>query len=518
MATWTHKVNGDIVDADHVNKLQDDKLDFDDTRLPYITPEMYGWRSTLNAIDSTAAIQVAIDEAGVTGRPLFLASPEFLLDGVGDALLTIHYPITMFGYNMLRTVFRVAAGVPNTTDIIVCSSTGNQEGLTLEEFSILPVSGTPGRHGIRFDVHDVGKSWSKVLINHLYVRSMAGRAIKVDNPHLDHDAFHTSNILCSVLSGGVQLLGAGDSINIRGNILNTASGAIAGGKEAGVEAQLISAADPGGIGSSSLLVVENNNITANGGAVWVRAGTRTKIIHNNVEIPGAPTGQPNKALIDIDGDATHILENVEVKGNLLGATSHNVNDTIRVNYAKNAILEDNTVEPSGGFWNNYPTDPATYDADWKGIRCTANSLYTEIRSQRWSYPAWNGSEDHRIASAGQAQLYQPKNSAAVAYSANVSFYMSDGEYFTVTVTDGNAFAILYPYVNVAASQFPAQAGCRLTIQIKNTSGGAMGVITWDVAYKMAAWANPADGYNKSISFVLMGSYWTEVSRTVDIPN
>jgi hypothetical protein len=61
-------------------------------------------------------------------------------------------------------------------------------------------------------------------------------------------------------------------------------------------------------------------------------------------------------------------------------------------------------------------------------------------------------------------------------------------------------------------------GAMTTITIKNSSGGALAV-TWNAAFKMATWTNPANGFSRTIAFVWNGSNWIEMSRTpVDVPN
>lgn len=59
----------------------------------------------------------------------------------------------------------------------------------------------------------------------------------------------------------------------------------------------------------------------------------------------------------------------------------------------------------------------------------------------------------------------------------------------------------------------------LTLRIRNNSGGALGAITWNAAFKLAAWTSPANGQSRSITFRYDGASWVEEARTVsDIPN
>lgn len=62
-------------------------------------------------------------------------------------------------------------------------------------------------------------------------------------------------------------------------------------------------------------------------------------------------------------------------------------------------------------------------------------------------------------------------------------------------------------------------GQRISIRIRNVSGGAMGAITWNAAFKMSGWTNPANQKNRVIVFEFDGTYWNEYSQSpADIPN
>lgn len=80
----------------------------------------------------------------------------------------------------------------------------------------------------------------------------------------------------------------------------------------------------------------------------------------------------------------------------------------------------------------------------------------------------------------------------------------------ITIAAPVAITLLVPY-----------DGMLLTFTIQNGAGGAMGVITWNGVYSMSAWTNPADGYNRSITFMYDSGYsrWRQISQTgADVPN
>jgi hypothetical protein len=98
-----------------------------------------------------------------------------------------------------------------------------------------------------------------------------------------------------------------------------------------------------------------------------------------------------------------------------------------------------------------------------------------------------------------------------AYGLTVAIDASLGNFGELVATNGTAFTISNPT--------NGRNGQALTITISNTSGGALGVITWGVNYKMSAWTSPATANNRSITFVYDGTNWNERSRTAaDVPN
>lgn len=71
---------------------------------------------------------------------------------------------------------------------------------------------------------------------------------------------------------------------------------------------------------------------------------------------------------------------------------------------------------------------------------------------------------------------------------------------------------------LAANAFGGEQ--QFTLTISNTSGGAMGTVTFDgYFYRAASFTPPAHGFSKSITFRWTGSHWVEVGRTPsDVPN
>jgi hypothetical protein len=100
---------------------------------------------------------------------------------------------------------------------------------------------------------------------------------------------------------------------------------------------------------------------------------------------------------------------------------------------------------------------------------------------------------------------------APSFGPSVAIDAAVGNHFDVAATDGRAFRVARPA--------NALEGQRITITIRNASGGGLGAVTWDAAYKLAPWTSPARGFSRSIDFEYDGSRWIEVGRTpADVPN
>lgn len=98
----------------------------------------------------------------------------------------------------------------------------------------------------------------------------------------------------------------------------------------------------------------------------------------------------------------------------------------------------------------------------------------------------------------------------ITYSTSMTPDALAGRTQIITVADGVAFTINAPANPVA--------GARITLLIRNGSGGAVGAITWNAIYKMSAWTSPANNFSRSISFEYQNTVWAQISQTgADIP-
>ena len=116
----------------------------------------------------------------------------------------------------------------------------------------------------------------------------------------------------------------------------------------------------------------------------------------------------------------------------------------------------------------------------------------------------------------QADLYKDGSNKtglnAPTYGTTVTVNQRLGHAHRITATNGTAFTVSNPTNSVT--------GDIVTVMVRNTSGGVLGVLTWGGSYKLgAAWVQPANGFSRTIQFLNDGTNWVEINRTaVNVAN
>jgi len=129
----------------------------------------------------------------------------------------------------------------------------------------------------------------------------------------------------------------------------------------------------------------------------------------------------------------------------------------------------------------------------------------------WAVPGIIGSTtpNSGIFTTLSAATYQYQIQAPT-YGASVAIDASLGQYAVITATNNTAFTIQNPT--------SPSTGQILMIQVKNTSGGSLGAITWDTLYKMASFTKPSNGTRRTVTFLYDGTNWVEVNCSPEVPN
>lgn len=114
------------------------------------------------------------------------------------------------------------------------------------------------------------------------------------------------------------------------------------------------------------------------------------------------------------------------------------------------------------------------------------------------------------------------SSNILTYSASMTPDVSTGiNHFIITATNNTAFTINTPVNNalvMAGSQTNFPVGRKLKFTIRNTSGGALGAITWNAFYKVA-FTSPATANSRTVEFYFDGTNLVQdYVGSVDVPN
>jgi hypothetical protein len=467
--------------------------------------------------DDTAAIQRAINAAVGNGGHVYL--PKSMGGSLGTylttAALTISNRVLIYGDGIgysgivcaANSGFTIAAGVGfvEMKDFAILQAV--RYTTTPNLFKAIDIQGTSGSPCQYHVYRDLFIDGFKTPIQADAVQECAFDNVKstfcfngiISNQHSVNVFVHNCKLVGGLLAGsaGIQVgdgtaaaegwfitnnliygfdtsvwgLGANNSL-VRGNIIDFFL-------QYGVILQSV-------VNAATNWDIDGNYIAATG------AGASSGIRLLNSVVSSDPRG--NRIT---NNDILVYAGSVLVNGILLDGTQE-VNDSIIGNHARATNFDCSISAGSGhivvgNIWKNAgfsSTVPITYDKNLGPLLTNANTfvippLYSSLQ-------------------------------AVLAYSASMTPSLSTANSLTITATSGAAFTINAP------TNEPASGGMRLNIWISNTSGGALGAVTWNAIFKVPAGITyPATGFRRCYQFdlgIAGGSYYLVNSPTVDIPN
>lgn len=269
-----------------------------------------------------------------------------------------------------------------------------------------------------------------------------------------------------------------------------------------------------GVNNINQIAVHGNRIQGNtlAGISIENAGIGWSILGNDIEGNGGAAelyiNGGNSSGIDVGGNYLECSNShpailvadtqdqfgVDIHGNNIGASTA-VTNAINMGvsaFARGCSVHGNTF--SGQFTNAINAQAAK-NCQFGPNHCTGSIVHiTNISNSPTGIVVLNAD-----------------NRSVVTYSASMTPDCSLGTEFDITATNGTAFTI-----NAPAS---ASDDMIRVFTIRNTSGGALGAVTWDAVFKMSAWTSPATANSRSITFKFNGTNWVQISQTgVDVPN
>jgi pectate lyase-like protein len=290
----------------------------------------------------------------------------------------------------------------------------------------------------------------------------------------------------------------------------------------------------------TLTVIENNTILAGGKyLIYIENGWITNIVKNelaSLSFNGMGTGVQGHGVVI--NDATI----VNIDSNSFESMSGQVGTPVKAIYTGfNGDTQTNTSAAVQGLnvtHNSFNPGLPNYDGIHarmvRGLTVEGNFVqngvaggtnrFLVLENMEAPWPVHDIHKNHffnttNITPVVALTPYTARRLATPTYGASILIDSNTGNNtggqrdFKITATNGNVFTIENPSGGFGY-------GDVIEITVKNTSGGALGVITWGTLYKLAAWTSPATGFNRSIRFRFdPDGNWYEVSRTaVDVPN
>lgn len=224
--------------------------------------------------DCTAAFQAA---AKIGGK-LYVPVGDYYATGTADSAIVAPGWFRMIGEGteVSRIFCQTTTGVHGLT--FRPAPGQSMWGAGVESMSILPAPGFDMGAAIRVDLTATGAWMEGANFSdlHLQMGSTSCSAFQMDNPN-NLNGFDCSTIRNSYILGGINLVRAGDSLNIIGNKLC--------GPNVGFQASFVAGA--------ARLTFERNNITSTAGAIFLINADQAYIFANQMEQDEAHTGTLN---------------------------------------------------------------------------------------------------------------------------------------------------------------------------------------------------------------------------------
>lgn len=256
-------------------------------------------------------------------------------------------------------------------------------------------------------------------------------------------------------------------------------------------------------------VVENCDISYNSShGIWIRDRSFNNILHSIIALNG---GDGVKTQIYTAGSTN---SNAIIGSNFNGNTGYGINidngvsnkiiastfdgtagDRIRINHDY-TIIEGNHIESTL----------------FTGITITSDSDYTYIAGNYYDPQLATAISDsgrftHGTDAYGRRLGTSGDTAETLTYGTTVATNAGLGTLFRLNVTDGVAFTLSNPT--------NPQTDATIVYEIRNSSGGAMGTISWGGAFILRSeFAGPANGERATIAFQYDGTNWRERYRDI----
>lgn len=269
----------------------------------------------------------------------------FALDATSGASIALSTPVTIIGDSGLYSCLQQSGsgssddGIVATPAVSGGTSVANWSMWKLQGFSFTnPSTGSrSGRHGVYMNTGTAGAQIPKPIVRDVEIGSSAvagGLGIWHYNLSANNynGGMYAGLFDNNIISGGMRLDNSGDSICVTNNIISGLSSCT----NVGLYVSLTQAPN------ASLLEVQGNNITTPAGAINILAGSRFRILGNNIENSVAGAASYNSsAVVNLSGTNGALYGGV-VKENLIsGFGSTTATTLLHMSNCFGTSVEDN---------------------------------------------------------------------------------------------------------------------------------------------------------------------------------
>lgn len=315
-----------------------------------------GIKSRAGVADLRTYIQAAINYAQTLNGALFFPPGRYVMSAnAGGYCLLITNPLTM--YAIPGSAYLEAAGASDTVGVTTAVGGGVNTiaiipGIACSFLTLDGLTFGSANNGVRYGYAAVympiiaNRNLGNFTMRRCLVMGGSGPALIHDNAAgaNTNGGMYCSLIEENVLQGGqvgtgiITLNYVGDSNTIRHNIITGTGVGIVSNNVAG----------------ASLLVIDDNNITASGGAILHDGGSRLKVIDNNIEQTFA-NGTTNGAMVDLNG-LISTSSSPMIANNHMGALAAGVTSHVRIRNTVGGRVEQNTFTTTTGTQNCIDVD------------------------------------------------------------------------------------------------------------------------------------------------------------------
>lgn len=359
---------------------------------------------------------------------------------------------------------------------------------------------------------------SNITVSRNRISLSGGKAISVTSQGYTITAITAANP--AVVT--INTVSATNPINI--NDVLTITGAVGMVQINGQRATVTAVGGVSGAWTFTLGSINSSAYTA-----WSSGGTAARACQNIKLLDNTIIGWKVTSGSSSPGIQAQFCDDLEVRGNTLdGTTIGSAVDAgiSLINCTRSQTTNNHVKNCTGGYGMQF-VQCAGFDAGYNILFNNQNQCNTATSSgdcrvhDTQSDTTTNSIENNTPPTVRSWNNtwdgYPSEQRVTVTYTSGVAmtFDASLGRRFELTITDGVAWTINAP-TNPPALGFATK---RITLTVRNSSGGVLGASTFNAVFKQAAFTPPLTGNSRTIEWEWNGANWVQLYQSAaDVPN